>query len=91
MNFRIFSSLTEKDTYRLVAKDDTYNLEYYGNHPDWTEMVVDETHRVYCRTRSSNDQGKLYAVGSLYNTEELEQYENDPAWSFVEEKVGYRT
>ncbi len=91
VNFRIFASLTEKETYRLVAKDDAYNLEYYGNHSDWTELVVDETHRVYCRTRSSNDQGKLYAVGSLYNTEELEKYENDPAWSFVEEKVGYRT
>ncbi len=90
-NYRIFSSNTEDNVYRLVAKDDAYDLEYYENSADWTELTVDETHRVYARSRASSAEEKIYAVGSLYNQEELEKYENDSAWTFVEEKEGYRT
>ncbi len=89
--YRIFASNTEEQTYRLVAKDDAYDLEYYENHPDWTELLVDEAHRVYSRTRSAGNKGeKIYSVGSLYNSE-LEEYENNPDWTAVEDKEGYRT
>lgn len=89
--YRIFASNTETQTYRLVAKDDAYDLAYYENNPDWTELLVDEAHRVYSHTRAAGNTGeKLYSVGSLYN-DELEEYENDPAWTAIEDKEGKRT
>ncbi len=91
-NYRVFASNTETQTYRLVAKDDTYNLAYYTGNSDWTELANDETHRLYRRTRNASANGEmLYAVGSLYNLKELEIYENDPAWTAVGDKEGYRT
>lgn len=90
-NYRIFSSNTEENTFRLIAKDDAYDLAFYENNSAWTEVVVDESHRVYSRTRSASAEGeKLYAVASLYNSE-LEAYENDPAWTFVKDVEGFRT